>query len=289
MAAKHPLAQGATFFAIFFVGAFAVEALLFVAVEKLFNTHLIPRGFGWVFIPISAGLAGWAFGQEVGVEGALKGAKINLPAVFQTKQFRAWAAGSTLWGIMIIAVFLIFDPFNRYHGADWRDEQWEKFLLTLFGPPIVGLIGIYLFDWALSNSDIQETTLPAKPAPQYKPSATAYQYILWSLIALSVIDGNIDDRKIQWIEIFHEHIQGVKLKREDILNMAKSLIVNGPTRIKDLLLKNRDQIDVKDREILIKSCCLLAANDGRMSAQERDLILDIAANLEISKARLGEL
>jgi hypothetical protein len=288
MPAKNPLAQGLTFFAILFIGAFAVEAFLFVAVEKLFNTHLLPRGLGWIFIPISAGLAGWAFGQEIGFEGALKRARINLPN-FSSKQFRTWAAGSALWGIVIIAVFWIFDPFNRYHGADWHNEQWEKFLLTLFGPPIVGLIGIYLFDWALSNSDIQETALPVKPPSQYKPSATAYQYILWSLIALAAIDGNIDDRKVRWIEIFHEHIQGAKLKREDIFNMAKSLIVNGPSRIKDLLLKNRNQIDVKDREILIKSCCLLATNEGPMSAQERDFILDIAANLEISKTRLWEL
>lgn len=121
---------------------------------------------------------------------------------------------------------------------------------------------------------------------KYEPSESVYELILWSLIALSIVEERGSPKKIVWIEIFHEQVRGKKTERSVIIDMATRFKLSGPHRMTEILRDNRDRMDVKDREFLIKSCCLLASSEGVMSRSERDLILGFVEVLGISSDRL---
>ncbi len=287
MAPKSPVVQGAIFFAIFFVAAVAFEATIFVAIEAIFNTRLVPRGLGWIVIPFSAGLAGWAFGQQVGVEGILRVTHVKTQTLLQVTQFRIWIAGSALWTVTILGVFLVFDPFDRYRISYWHEEDWLKFIAMLAAPPFVGLLSIGLFQWAL-NTNLKTISPNVDQSRQkYMPGEAMSRNIFWTMTALAVVNGKLSERKLHLIEQVHLQLLGTKLDRGVIAKMADSFIRNGPDRAKDLLERNRELMGINDREMLIKFCCLLLSQDKPISDKEHAFIYGIADSLEISHARLN--
>ena len=165
----------------------------------LTNSRVMPRGLGWVVLPFAGGLAGWTFGQQIGIEGLLTKLEVKL-LNWSNKKLRAWGAGSAIWVLAVCTVFAIFDPFDRYR---WREDEWTKLLFILFGPPIIGLIGIQLFEWALKDRPVQLAGQTIASPTKYEPSEPACTSIFLALIALSVVDGKIDDRKINWIYPVH--------------------------------------------------------------------------------------
>lgn len=289
MSTKSPIVQGAVFFAIFFVATFAVEAALFVAMEALFNTRLIPRGLGWIVMPFSAGFAGWAFGQQVGIEGVFKVSGVKLQDLLNATRFRAWAAGSALWTVIILGVFLIFDPFDRYRIRYWTEEDWFKCFAIIVGPSMIGLLGIGLFNWAMNTNNKATTSKIAPSQQRYIPSEQALRNILWTLTALSVVDGNISENKLDCVAEIYLQVRGSQLDRGAITQMAQTFLRDGPDRAKDLLVRNRSQMQMNDREMLIKFCCLLVSLNKPISEKERALIYGIADTLEVPRARLHQL
>jgi hypothetical protein len=143
---RLPQLQGALFFVVAFLLALCLEVLLLAGIGALFNQRVIPRGLGWLVLPILAGIAGWTFGKEFGLDSILEFASEKLNSAGKTS--RVWLAGSVLWMVGVVAIFLVFDPFGRYR---WYETEWLKFLSILFGVPIFGLLGSVLFEWALKG------------------------------------------------------------------------------------------------------------------------------------------
>jgi hypothetical protein len=120
----------------------------------LFNTRLVPKGLGWVIMPIVGGVLGARIGYAAGEPGSFLMAKRNLAGQFDrftgtvTIEARLWIAFSLLWMFVVIVVFLVFDPFAKYR---WSGQEWIKFTTVLFGPVLVGLISIYLYSWAIAK------------------------------------------------------------------------------------------------------------------------------------------
>jgi hypothetical protein len=289
MATRNPAVQGVVFFAIFFVAVVALEATLLVAMETVFNTRLLPRGLGWIVMPFTAGLAGWAFGQQVGFEGLFRATSAKTGDLLQVAQFRAWVAGSVLWAIFLAGVFLIFDPFDRYQISYWRQEDWLRFIAMLAGPPFIAFLGIFLFRWAL-NTDSKTAPLDVAQMQQKHPlSEAVLRNLFWTLPALAVVNGTPSTKKLQLIEDLHLQLTGTSLGNDIIKNMADSFLRNGPERAKDILSKHRSEMQAKDREMLVKFCCLLLSLDKPVSKKEGEFICEIAEALEISPARLRQL
>lgn len=170
-----------------------------------------------------------------------------------------------------------------------------RFLFILLGPPAVGLLAVFLFDWAFAGrttttgatSDRQAT---AQSAPPYRPTGIAYDTIFWTLIAFSVLGGPIDERAIRWIEIFHDQLQGQRIERQSIIEMAQLFQNSGGQKIRGLLIRDKDSLSLRDKEFIIKSCCLMAVWGGRiLAAKERDMIFQICEVFDISEKRLYEL
>lgn len=165
-------------------------------------------------------------------------------------------------------------------------------------------LGVYIFYWApmdrVDKSTLDNTQASVQTEPRYMPSETAYINVLLALVALSVVDGDINEEKLIWIETFHTQwikigqgsfyqLIGRKIDRDVLVAIARDFTQNGPRRIVDTLLKNKKKMKIRDREILIKLCFLLATIDGPISIKETTLIIDIASAIEISKERMLEL
>jgi hypothetical protein len=43
---------------------------------------------------------------------------------------------------------LVFDPFGRYR---WHEGEWFEFFSIWLGVPIFGLLGGFLFEWAMKG------------------------------------------------------------------------------------------------------------------------------------------
>src|ERR1700733_9335422 len=164
MGPRYAGLQGVIFFVFFFVVAFAAEAFLLMALGALFNARLLPRGLGWFMFPIAAGIAGWAFGKEIGVENLIERAQAKFFGSV-SRRFRGLAAGSALWALMVCTIFLVFDPFYRYR---WREDEWAQFLFVLTGPPIFGVLGIYVFGWAMKDRVAQAISSSGPTPTKYK-------------------------------------------------------------------------------------------------------------------------
>jgi hypothetical protein len=61
---KRALVRGALFFMIAFALAVLLEVLLLLILGEMSSSRVLPRGLGWVVIPIIAGLLGWLFGSK---------------------------------------------------------------------------------------------------------------------------------------------------------------------------------------------------------------------------------
>jgi hypothetical protein len=291
MPAKNPVAQGVIFFAVFFAATLAFEAAIVVAVGTLFNARLIPRGLGWVVMPFTAGFAGWAFGHEVGLEGLVKATRIKHEDLLRIKSLRLWVAGSAVWVVIVIGVFAVFNPFDRYRVSYWREEDWFKFFALLVGVPLVGLLGVALFEWAEKGSApaAGKNSESASTSSKYEPPELVYRNTLWCLIALSVLDGKLDPAKAKWIETFSGLFNYEKVSGAVIAKIAETFIQHGPVTANDLVIKHRGQMNTTDREMLLKFCFAMLKMERLVSSKQRDFMVGIADALEVSPERLYQL
>jgi hypothetical protein len=291
MSVRNPGAQGAIFFAVFFAATLAFEAALFVGMETLFNSRMVPRGLGWIVMPFTAGFAGWAFGHEVGIEGLVKASRIKPEDLLRIKSLRFWIAGSTVWAVAVLGLFAVFDPFDRYRISYWREQEWFKFFALLIGAPLAGLLGVALFQWAEKDNrkpaekDVRNASTP----PKYEPSELVYRSTLWTLIALSVLDGKLDEKKAKWIEDFSGLFNYEKASAAVIAKISQTFLQHGPTRVNDLLVKHRGQMTATDREMLLKFCFAMLATARPISIKQRDFMFGVADALEVSRERLCQL
>ncbi len=95
MTPKYSLLQGMIFFAIAFLAVLAIEAILLAALSAMFNSRLMPRGIGWIVLPILGGVAGWQFGRQAGIESFVNRLGIEKLNA-SNRNFRVWVAGSAL-------------------------------------------------------------------------------------------------------------------------------------------------------------------------------------------------
>ncbi len=72
--------------------------------------------------------------------------------------------------------------------------------------------------------------------------------------------------------------------------MAQLFQNSGGQKIRGLLIRDKDSLSLRDKEFIIKSCCLMAVWGGRiLAAKERDMIFQICEVFDISEKRLYEL
>jgi hypothetical protein len=141
--ATLPHVQGLVFFMVAFVFVFLIQVGVVDGLEALSGSDLSPRSLGWIAVPVSAGIVGWQFGRECGLEAVFCFADRKLH--FVGRLFRFWIVGSVLWLTLMLTIFVVFDPLGWLR---WHEEEWFKFLCILVGVPLFGLFGGFLFKWA---------------------------------------------------------------------------------------------------------------------------------------------
>lgn len=132
---------------VFLVGFFGTALLMLSVLYLLgamFNTRLVPRGPGWIVIPIIAGVTlaklvpekGWGFPALNRLLEPLtqKFLSLSLPA-------RAGVVGSVFWAFVVIAFVIIFEPYGSYVSDR---KMWQIVKIVVF-PPLVSVAGYFAY------------------------------------------------------------------------------------------------------------------------------------------------
>ena len=146
---RGPLARKMVKGSIGFVTAFAavlvIEILVLYGIGDALDSRLVPRGLGWLVLPVLAGLAGWTLFKELPFETAAESALKVLFA--NTRLNRFLLATHTSWVIVVSAYVFFAEPF----GYSMRGSEWLDFLQVIFVPPIVLTIVVFMYRWALQR------------------------------------------------------------------------------------------------------------------------------------------
>ena len=139
---------------IFYATAFSIAALVLAGgIEVVLvagmsaaaggRYQIVPRGLGWIVLPISAMIGGWRVGEAFDPQRVTE--SIRLLADVLTKGQRLWVGCSAIWLVFCCLFFLLFDPFHRYF---WQAEEWEKFIFVCAAPMAVAFLGKKVLDWS---------------------------------------------------------------------------------------------------------------------------------------------
>lgn len=124
--------------------AVAVEGLLIFLIDGASGREMMPRGLGWIVIPVMAAFAG-ARVLPVLVDRALAKSPALATAVNDRhKRFMIVGAGG--WAVAFVLYWLVAQPYDYA----MRGDDWWRFLEMLF-LPILLYLGVYFGAlWAAS-------------------------------------------------------------------------------------------------------------------------------------------
>ena len=135
--------QGIVGFAVGFAIVLGLEIALVAVLSELFHARLLPRGLGWLLLPIGGGVLGWRFGYRVGIAGISVAVGDGLNR--SSQNFRIWLVGAALWAAAVLVYVFVFEPYGSY----WNNDDYTKFLTSLFGPILLGLIVVVSIPWVM--------------------------------------------------------------------------------------------------------------------------------------------
>lgn len=118
------------------LAAVVCEVAVFLLLSAIFaspGSHFMPRGPGWIAIPVFAGIAGWRFGRVFEPSWIPTAARLINDDL--SRERRLWIGYSGLWIVCWSIYCFLFNPFNMYR---WSGDDWTKFLFGCFGP--IGLV-----------------------------------------------------------------------------------------------------------------------------------------------------
>jgi hypothetical protein len=146
-----------------FGAAVGVEFLILSGLGEATHRTIMPRGLGWVVIPVVAGIAGARFLSNLQPEHVAR-----LLGNSQRQRYGIAAAAS--WVVLVVAYVIVAQPFG-YYGMDHDD--WMALFRWLLIPPVVGLFIYMAFGWASRpNSPVNRAPTQAPEAPQPPPAAS---------------------------------------------------------------------------------------------------------------------
>ena len=131
--------------------------------------------------------------------------------------------------------------------------------------------------WALSYGD--------------RYASKIYDLAVTSIVDMCLADGDIEDSELDVIENVLEEITGTKIKRVELLEIARtrqSTFLTGLDLPFDVMLKNlasqQEILDDRAREIIFESVFRVACADGEVELEEYDRLLRISQALGIHNA-----
>lgn len=120
-----------------------LEILVIYLIGELLNSRIVPRGPGWIFIPVVAGVAGWKLLRDVNFTGAFGHAVHEMTTMNQLNRLLIAAYGS--WALIVGGYAFFADPYGYRISVD----EWVQIVKILMVPMAVLTAILFLFRWAL--------------------------------------------------------------------------------------------------------------------------------------------
>ncbi len=127
-------------FVVGFSVIFLAEAVLLHWIGEATHRRIMPRGLGWIVIPIFGGMFCWAAVPQSNSDFQILWNKCQDLLSRQTPFVRWCSACVLIWLAAVATFFLVMDPFGRYVS----NEEWSELVRLLTLPPIIGVIVAWL-------------------------------------------------------------------------------------------------------------------------------------------------
>lgn len=163
-----------------------LEALLLGGISGATGRSWMPRGLGWVAIPIAAGLAGAALGSRF----RLRQVGVSLA---QRPTLKLAVVGILVWIVMVVGYTMVADPFGGY----WDSDEWASLWRWLLIPPVLAgvLLAVIAYAYRPKGPPMAGTPAQAlRPAPA-APPADQMRETLEPLIARAKVLGATEPRQ----------------------------------------------------------------------------------------------
>ncbi|HVY23461.1 MAG TPA: hypothetical protein VG962_08935 [Steroidobacteraceae bacterium] len=131
--------------------AVALEIGLLLLIDAMFDRELMPRGLGWLFIPIAVGTGASSIAPIIWLR--IERGEFPLAQKFRSAPvfMRASIVFPLLWILCLGAYVALFNPY----GYMTDDNYWHMFKVMLF-PPVGVLVGALLYRKLIGPSDVEK-------------------------------------------------------------------------------------------------------------------------------------
>ncbi|MBX3185875.1 MAG: TerB family tellurite resistance protein [Labilithrix sp.] len=156
---------------------------------------------------------------------------------------------------------------------------------TLYFIPLIPLdtIGEYV-ECLHCRSTYKPAVLELLPGPDEKQIEAEFHAAVRRVMVLMMLaDGRIDDEEIETIRTIYGKIASTTITKEDIEREVAASQADG-RGLRPYLSSVVGSLNDAGKEIVVKAAFFVAAADGDVSAEETNLLAELAAALEMSPA-----
>lgn len=135
--------------------AFAFEFALLLIVNEVFEVRLLPRGIGWVAIPIFIGISAAKLAPRIErfpKFNDFKFKQLNLSKIFweASKITRIVFVAPIFWICSVILYVFLFDPYGVYMS----DREYLHMFKVMLFPPIILIAGRVVYSKFISSHKV---------------------------------------------------------------------------------------------------------------------------------------
>jgi len=121
------------------------------------NRHFVPRGIGWIVVPVMVGVALAKLVPEKGW---------GIPSLNHwpepvAERFRSFSlsvrvgiVGSAFWALAVILFVILFQPYGSYMS----DNEFWKVIKAILFPPILGVVGYFAYTKMIKDEKNDDET-----------------------------------------------------------------------------------------------------------------------------------
>jgi tellurite resistance protein len=132
---------------------------------------------------------------------------------------------------------------------------------------------------------VPEVLTLAASASQEVLTAEFQKAMVAIMIAVGRADGRLDEVERDRIGAVYQQIASCELA-EDLFQAEMRRVTAWRFNLKTVVSQVRQRLNDHGRELVLRSAALIALADGRLQPKERDMLLEIARDLEMTRAHM---
>ncbi len=173
-------------------------------------------------------------------------------------------------------------------GASSYNHKRVRRFFTLYFIPLIPLdmLGEYVECQSCSNT-FQKEVLDYDPAAAAQDFQAEYQRVVKRvMVQMLLADGVIDDQEIETVRDVYRQVANVELSQDDVRREIQAAGTDG-RGIRQYLESLVGNLNDAGKETVVQAALMIAAADGEFQEEEKHLLGQIGAALDMTPAHLN--